>query len=136
MEKPTYPLPPAKVQAYADTNGVPPRPHRLTVNLDAETYASCIRAARANRISVSAAAAGFLADFRDAIDQVSAMVETVRTDPAKAVNLMQRQSEVLVALTDSVIADLKSGKARPGVVTTDPPSSNTGGIRPSKRGRK
>lgn len=147
----TFPLPPAKVQAFADTNGIPPTPARVSVPITPEVHAAFQRLAKASNSSTGRVIAEWLADTVEAAEFMATKMEQARAAPRVVMQEMHAYALGLADETQAMLNKVREKGARdrgvseslaraPGPSAVAPPSSNTGGKvpqeNPKPRGRK
>ena len=160
---PTLPkLGPAKVQAYADTNGVPPtnlpasRPEtvRLTIPVPVRVHEAFTRISKATSVPVGRCMGDWMRDTIDAAEYMADQLEGARaaprivaqklhayalgvTDETSAVLQMMRAAGKQDRATARAGAVAGTARAGAGAAGGSPPSCNTGGKVPSgpSRGR-
>jgi hypothetical protein len=119
---PKYPLPPAKVQAYADTNGTPPdsvpvkKPEtiRLTIPVSARVHAAFSRISDATNVPVGRCMAEWLADTIDAAEFMAQTLEGARSAPRLMAQKLHSYALGITDETGSVLDRFRKRDAEAG----------------------
>lgn len=144
-------LPPAKVQAFADTNGNPPpgwTPHdhadriRLTIPVSPRVHAAFKRISEATSVPVGRCMADWLRDTIDAAEYMADTLQDARAAPRLVAEKLHAYALGVTDETGSLLAKVRDMGKRGGTRTADdtrsaaggggadgltPPVSNTGG---------
>lgn len=91
-----------------------PRPHRIVVNVDAETLRLLDAIAAMSRESRSAVVADILQTFCPMFEPVAKAVDRVRSKPAEAVRLMREHADTLHTLTAELVERARTELPIPG----------------------
>jgi len=118
---PTYPLPPAKIQAYADTNGIPPgtaqeapTERRLTIPVSLEVYETFARIAKAGKMPIGRAMGEWLADTNEAASFMAEKMEQARAAPALVARELHSYALGLTDMTSELMASMRKGQGKSG----------------------
>lgn len=123
--KPTFPLPPAKVQAYADTNGIPPPDRvRFTIAVDADVYEAFVDLAASSGVSLSRCIGDWLRDTAEAAQITTLKLNAVRRSPQDAFEAFMR--DAVVPATMELMNRPEGLRRRPA--RGDSPASQVGSL--------
>ena len=129
----------------------PSRPHRISVPVTPEVLAKFERFSKVSGLSVSKSIGDWLRDTVQGLDAMVDILETHKSRPAQAMDMLGRYAAALQDMTDSTITKMKQPqphregdplagksldaakaamfKAAKVKISITPPSSNTGGYR-------
>lgn len=122
MTKPPSPSRP-RVQAYADTNGIPPSgipPEaatskeriRLTITVTPEVHAAFQRMADVSGMSIGRAMGDWLGDTLEGVEFVTGQLVKAREAPRQVAKEMRQMLLGGLDQADELLADLRSGKLK------------------------
>jgi hypothetical protein len=107
-----------------------PRPHRVIINVDAETLDALRALAYSARMSVSAVGADCLRMLLPTLRPVMEAMAQMRTAPAQALEKLSAHAEDVARMAQEVVDGIKAEVA----AEHSPPLGNTGGKLPKARG--
>jgi hypothetical protein len=106
---------------------MPPRPHRVIINVDADTREALRALAYASGLSLSAVAAETLRMLLPTIRPVMEAIGELRTAPGQAMEKLSAHAQDLADLAQATVEEIRASSA------LRPPSCNTGVNLPTKR---
>jgi hypothetical protein len=114
---------------------------RLTISVTPEVHAAFTRLADASSMSLSRAMGEWLGDTIDAVEFTASKVQEARQAPGLVMREMHAYALGLADETGALLGRLgkggvAAGKRSAAAAPHSPPSSNTGGKGPQKRGGK
>lgn len=107
----------------------PPRPHRIVINVDAETLQALKALAYAGDTSVSSVSAECLRMLLPTLRPVMESIAHLRTAPADALEKLSTHAEAVAVLAEQAVSEIRDARG------LGPPSCNTG-VNPPRKVRK